>query len=547
MAAFQIQELPESLVVIQPRRDGCAAGFLLLWLTGWTSVLVKIAAAPWSSTSLNALVLMGLAELLVLGILLYSLTGRKRLTIGPREITYEDSAIVTFDRCPIRIENIRSVDLLPLDPTKRKDHAVGVLVVTGGDSEIRFGEGLSDLELHGLLARIRRKLDEQRAEVAPVVSAINVAPISHARRAKQDSKVSKSLPMRIAPWLTVSLFVAVGVAFLFAGWKAITTGRPFNVLFGILFLCVGLFLAAGLTLASLAVFVDRLRRRRRDLAVAPADVGEAELAGPRSLFSTALPHVPMRARRNSEGRIWSWKAPLESLLFAPAIVIALVIRFRSLPWDDGGCFFQVWHSLVGLAILALLPRLKRLPRILAAFVLVPDLFFLLYASLRFAPQAMLPFDLLAGVTVGACYLWSRSKPRLAVLVALALIPISADLYFYGIAHMRTIDRLRDLSPHEIQEVLIEDASQGKKVVIRDHESVTRIAECLGDTSPYSPNHEGISQPRQVTICFTDSSVLRFRVGKGNLTHPETAWIEFGVEVYQNPSLYFILQSHNVFL
>ncbi len=431
MGTLHIQELSESLVITRPRGNGCAVGFLLVWLTGWTFGLVKIAAESWSASSWNVLVLMGLPEVVVLGVLLYSLAGRERLTIGARDITYEHSAIVTFDRCAIRMEDIQSVDLMPLDPTKRKDRAVGVLVIRGGDSEIRFGVGLSGLELHELLSRIRESVDEQRAERAPTISGGEVAPINHTQQVEQATK--------------------------------------------------------------------------------------------------------------------SWKAPIEAVLLAPAIVIALVFRFRSLPWDHGGCVFQVCVSVMGLGVLAALPpRLKALPRAVAALILVPDLLFLLLGALRFAPQALFALVLLAGFAAGACYLWSRSKLRLALLLALALIPIAADLYFYGVAHMRAVNRIRNLLPQEIQEVRIEDPGARKAIVIRDRQMVALVAKGLGDTSPYSPNSEHISEPRHLTIRLIDGSTIEFRVGKGNRAHAETVWIQFGVEVYQNESLYPVLQSHDVF-
>src|SRR5262245_39948923 len=106
MSVFSIQESPDSLVVDRPCRNGCIAGFLLLWLTGWTYGLINIVASDWSASSWNALVLMGLAEFVVLGFFIYSLAGRERLTIGPRDIVYNHSAVITFDRCTIRIADV---------------------------------------------------------------------------------------------------------------------------------------------------------------------------------------------------------------------------------------------------------------------------------------------------------------------------------------------------------------------------------------------------------------------------------------------------------
>ncbi len=544
MSAFSIQELPDSLVITRPRRNGCAVVFLLVWLTGWTSGLVHFLAEDWSAPLWNAVVPMVLIELVTIGVLLYSLAGRERLIIRPRDLTYEHSAIVTFDRCIIRMEEVEFVDLLPLDPTSRRDHAVGALVITGGDSEIRFGEGLSGQELHEILTRIRHSLDEQRVEVAPAVSAAEVAPISHAEREVQDAARPESLPVQIGRWLTVPFFITAGCAFVYGGASAVMTGHPLFVLFGLFFACIGLFLSAGLTWASLSVFRDWLRRRRNDSVAMPDHQGATATIWPHAVLS--VPHAPTRGFTRADQRPQSWNVPVEAILFVPAIVIALVFRFRSLPWDQGGWFFQVWLSLVGLGVLAALPKFRPAPRAVAAVILVPNLCFLQFAALRFAVQTFLPFIFLAGIAAVACYLWSRSKLRLAALATLALIPIAAVAYFYGLDHMRTVNRLRTLLPQEIKEVRIEDHSHENALVIRDRETLGLIAKSLGDTSPYSPQRESISRPLSVTIRRIDGSTLNFRIGKGNRAHPNTVWIEFGLEVYQNPTLYPLLQSHDVF-
>ncbi|MGE3640717.1 MAG: hypothetical protein AB7G28_19330 [Pirellulales bacterium] len=539
MVPYSIQERPDSLVIVRPRGNGCAVVFLFVWLTGWTFGLVNIATHDWSAASWNALVLMGLTELLVLGFFVYSLTGRERLTIRPRDVTYEHSAIVNFDRCVIRTENILSLDLVPLDPTKRKDHAVGVIVVDGGDAEIRFGEGLSGLELHELLVRIRQKLAALQTELPPTISAGQVPPISDSQRKAQDTK-SEALPTRILQWLTVPFFIVAGCAFLFGGVSFIRTGRPLFIFFGIFFTCIGLILSVGLAWASVAVFLDWLRPKRSKAAI--VDLAEAGPLGPQTLPLETLSLSSPPAHPRTQKRTRSWTVPLEAILLAPVIVAALIIRFRSIPWDEGGSFFQVWLSIVGLGVLAALPQFRPLPRIVAALVLLPILLFLLWAAPRFAPQAMLPFGLFAGVAVGACYLWSQAKQRLAVALALALIPIAGDAYFYGAPHMRTVERLRHLLPEEIKEVHIERSSDGTSVVIRDPEPLAAFAKALSDTSPYSPNHEGISRPRQIQVRLVDGSAIDFHIGTGNRAQPKTIWIEFGVEVYQNPSLYPVLQS-----
>lgn len=417
------------VVISRSRREGCAVPFLCVWLTVWTLALVHFLSEPWSPSSWNLLALMGLPEVAALGVLLYLLTGKERLIVGPRGVVGEHSAVVTFDRCEIRIEDVASVELHEFERGERKDHAFGEIRVSGGDCQIQFGAGLGREELWALLSVVRRKVDELRAELAA--------------KGEDDCLVE-------------------------------TVGRT----------------------------------------------GERR---------------PAR------------KVPWEAILLAPAVIVALVYRLHALPWDFGGCFFQVWVSVMGLVVVgALLPRLKPGPRGVAASILLPDAVVLLFGAIRFAPQALLPFVLLALAVSGVCWLWSQSRRRLAAILALALIPIVGDAYFYGLAHMRTVERLRGLSPGEIEEVRIERGGPGEAVVVRDGPTLAAIAEVLGETTPYSPNHEGIREPRKMTIRLVDGSTIEFSVGKGNRAHPETAWIQFGVEVYQNAGLRRLLQTHKAF-
>jgi len=373
-----------------------------------------------------------------------------------------------------------------------------------------------------------------------------VAPISSADQQAQESEAPpESLPFQIAGWLMVPVVILLGCAFVYGGVHIIATRRLISILFGLLFVGIGLVLSVGLAWASLAVFVSWLRRARGGSATSAAGEGKSELRRP-----VPIRWVP-RARGSTdvvgvdERKPW-WKMPVEAALFGAAAIVAIVYRFRALPWDEGGTFFQVWITIVGLSVLAALPpRLKPIPRTVAALVLVPDLLFVLWGTTRFAVQAMLPFLFLAGFTAATCYMWSRSRFRLAMLLALPLIPVGAEAWFYGLAHVRMVSQLRNLSPRDIEEIEIKDSTRGTVARITDRETLVLIAQALGDTTPYSPNHESISHPRQVTIHLNDGSAMEFAIGKGNSANPKTVWIVFGVEDYQNPSLYPILRAQDM--
>jgi hypothetical protein len=121
---------------------------------------------------------------------------------------------------------------------------------------------------------------------------------------------------------------------------------------------------------------------------------------------------------------------MEAIVFGSAVVVSLVWRFAGIPWDLGGCFYHVWVSMVVLAILAKAPRqMKGVPRIILDSTMVPAGIFLVFGSIRFAPQALFPIMLMSFVVAGATWLWSRSKPAQAFLVTLLLLPCMAYLVF----------------------------------------------------------------------------------------------------------------------
>jgi hypothetical protein len=218
-------------------------------------------------------------------------------------------------------------------------------------------------------------------------------------------------------------------------------------------------------------------------------------------------------------------------------LLALAVRFLTVPWDFGGCFFQVWMSMVGTAgFTALHSRLKAKQRILACSILAPGLAFCFFGSIYFAPQAFFPFFFMCAALGGALWLWSQSITGPAVLAGLILVAIGGCC-FSSAKHMALLTRFRGLKGADLSEIRFVPIEEGKQsIVVNDSLALARIAASLRSTTPYSPNHEGTRNLWRVTFVLANKAPILCLVGMGNRSHPEMAWIQFGSEVYQNPEL-----------
>lgn len=222
---------------------------------------------------------------------------------------------------------------------------------------------------------------------------------------------------------------------------------------------------------------------------------------------------------------------------------AMALRFLTIPWDFGGFFFQVWMTLVGTAAATeLLGRLKRLPRILVGCIAFPLVTFLMFGTIYFAPQLLFPFMFFGGAGCVAIWFWSQAKWIPAGLVALLLLPLA--LYCgYGAKHISQLIRFENLKGSDLKEIRFTPLTDTHETTtVREPATLARIADSLRFTSPYSPNHEGIRNPVEMVLLLTDGSTISLSLGKGNRAHPETAWIGFGIEAYQNPQLSRVLAT-----
>jgi hypothetical protein len=255
------------LTLDRSRRDGCAGLFLLVWLTGWTYGLGILGATLLAEPNLRLALLllpMAAAEAAMLVIFAFSCTGRELLRIDGNGVQWEMWAVVRFRHRTIPLEDIESVDLLPLNPTPRdKSWAIGVLLFTGSGRNIRFGKGLDGAELHALLARVRAYIDRHRhTELAPPVLAAQIAAVSRAAWTESWHQAHpETMPEKVGGWLVVPVLVVFGCLAVFGGVKSIMSGTLWGILSGLFFTGLGLLLSVGLTCASVAVFRDWLRNR----------------------------------------------------------------------------------------------------------------------------------------------------------------------------------------------------------------------------------------------------------------------------------------------
>lgn len=227
----------------------------------------------------------------------------------------------------------------------------------------------------------------------------------------------------------------------------------------------------------------------------------------------------------------------------PVAIGSLTWRFTQVPWDLGGCFFQVWFIACGLGATGFgKGHMKKAARILFEFILIPSAIFVEFGSVYFPPQVLFPA--VWGCIVIAAFAWFVSTNRLAnaILVLLLLIPCIWYFSYFGVPHIRQIEQIRGLDAKQVTEVYVESPDKETDLTVTDPSCIASIVESLRHTSPYSPNHERIDQPRHVVVHRTDGSEVRFQIGRGNRAHPNTVWIEFDIGPYQNPRLYRVLEQ-----
>ncbi len=257
------------------------------------------------------------------------------------------------------------------------------------------------------------------------------------------------------------------------------------------------------------------------------------------------------ANGDREGEISQMSTTAKSLpatvtAYVGVVLLTFVWRVLAIPRDFGGCILQFWIAVAGVLFFGkLFPRLNVGGRRVAQWVLLPVATLLMLGTVYFAPQALFPFLFVALIVVGALYSWSTSRTTQALLLSLLLVPLGV-FCVYGYQRMALATRLRSLQTSDVAETRFAPLSENTTDIVVDKpEALEIIVASLKGTYPYSPNHEGIERPWRVTVAMQDGSSVEFEMGHGNRAHPSFAWLQFGVEVYQDPQLCHALAAAGV--
>lgn len=221
-----------------------------------------------------------------------------------------------------------------------------------------------------------------------------------------------------------------------------------------------------------------------------------------------------------------------------AIAWPLVARIHA-PSDFGGVFLECWSLLIFGTLLYRINSWAPSPArfTLAHFAALLSLF-VCWGSTVYAVQMLIPLSLigfglvpLADQTrdLGRNPAWLRPFGAGVVLIAL---PWSA----YAVQGMLKFSQFLHLKSDHVQSIQIGDRTWTEPA---DLEALCQAIHC---TTPYSPNHESKTSFRQATVTESDGTVHSFQIARGNRAYSDTAWIQFGVEVYQNRELAKLLDQ-----
>ena len=225
------------------------------------------------------------------------------------------------------------------------------------------------------------------------------------------------------------------------------------------------------------------------------------------------------------------------LLYVLSIGWGLVARVQA-PWDPGGTFLECWgiyiYGVLLFHINSWNPGPVRL--LLAHFVAVLSVM-LAWGSTVYAAQMLLPLSLIGFGLIPLTTqsedarnrLWLKPVGGVIVLVA---VPWSA----YALQRMFEFSKFLDIQSEQVERVQIGDKTW------TETGDLMALCRALHSTTPYSPNHESIKSGQRATVIKKDGTAYSFQITRGNRTYPDTAWIQFGVEVYQNRELAQLLEQ-----
>ena len=209
------------------------------------------------------------------------------------------------------------------------------------------------------------------------------------------------------------------------------------------------------------------------------------------------------------------------------------------PSDFGGVFLECWSLLVFGTLLYRINSWASSPArfALAHFAALLSLL-VCWGSTVYAAQMLIPLSLIG---FGLVPLADQTKdlrrnpawlrPFGAVVVLIAL-PWSA----YAMRGMLKFSQFLRLKSEQVERIQIGDRTWTEPADLK------ALCQAIHCTTPYSPNHESKASFRQATVAKNDGTVYSFQIARGNRVYSDTAWVQFGVEVYQNRELAQLLEQ-----
>lgn len=166
-------EEPDTLV-IHTRRGGGPAGFLLLWLIGWTVACVTLLGEfikdPTLATFAFALPFWA-SWLFVAGLLVWMRYGKETLILGTDDAIFMRSALIRLGERTVPRAEVQGFRECRSSHTENGQHLRGIEMVTLG-KPLQFAFRLPDREREWLVFRLNRflegvKLNEERHTLPP--------------------------------------------------------------------------------------------------------------------------------------------------------------------------------------------------------------------------------------------------------------------------------------------------------------------------------------------------------------------------------------------
>lgn len=241
---------------------------------------------------------------------------------------------------------------------------------------------------------------------------------------------------------------------------------------------------------------------------------------------------------------------IEAKIFLGIVLLSLIWRGIAIPWDFSSCFTQLWISIFTMAFfLSGLPYVKKSLLLLARFFFLPFWTILVFGTIYFDPGTVMPFMFL-GIVIAIILLLLSCPKMIAtvpVIIAIILSLMFIATFDNAVKHIRTLSKIRNLEGKSVREIHLSSMNRKeKKTIIIDQKPVIdKISEALHHTSPYAPIRGWVYPLWQVTLLYVDETSATFQIDKGDQGKSETIFMEFDVELYQNPMLYKVFEEEKI--